>query len=95
MTWLYTREGTINPALYRAVSQLTHAASVQAGQIVPDLDYGYLGDVQVLAHIAQAALDEVAVVIDGETGVDWDAIADALGVSRAQAEAILEAHRQH
>lgn len=94
MTLLYTREGSVNLRLYRAVSQLAYAASVEAGRIVPDLEYGYLGDVKILAHLAQAAMNKMAVVIAGQEQINWDGVADALGVTRAEAEAILEAHRQ-
>jgi hypothetical protein len=95
MTRLYTRSGTVDLGLYRAASQLAHAAAAEAARIAPGARYGYLGDVQSLGHIARAALDWITLIADGQTDIDWDGVADALGVTRAEAEAILEAHRQH
>ena len=95
MTILYTIPGTIHRAVYAAAMDLVREAAAKAGRAPGIHARCDMAEVQILGHIAQAATILAVAAIDDQEHIEWDIVANALGVTAEEAQDIYNHHIEH
>ncbi|MDR0591954.1 MAG: hypothetical protein LBG60_01590 [Bifidobacteriaceae bacterium] len=95
MTMLYTIPGTIHHAVHAAAMDLVREAAAKTGRALGIRPHDDMAEVQILGHIAQAAIILAVAAIDNQRHIEWDIVANALGVTPEEAQDIYNHHIEH